>query len=118
MNQVNTQFLEIVHVSLQIFEVTCKAFTIERHSDQLLAEKPVVILFPGEIEPAKIFRALDILHSHGFNQLLSLLYKILALPVKLLKQGMNAVKICAKAGVEMSQVLLGDFRFDTVKNVI
>jgi hypothetical protein len=31
---------------------------------------------------------------------------------------MNAVKICAKAGVEMSQVLLGDFRFDTVKNVI
>ena len=50
MDHVDAQLLQIRQFAAQPGEVTGKAVEVERHTYPLLAQKPVVVLFPRGIQ--------------------------------------------------------------------
>jgi hypothetical protein len=108
---VYTQFLQVRQFCAQAFQVICEAVAIQRHADPFLAQEPVVVLFPRQIQFPQIRGALDIAQCKCFDQADHLLLEVGTVTVQQMEQGMNGVKIRTQTGEEMPQAEIPDLRF-------
>ena len=117
-NQVHAELRQVRQVRLEPLEVAGKAVAVQRHSDDLLTQEPVVVLLAGHVDVLQILGAVDIGEREPLHEGRDLREKILAMAVQLREQGMDGVEIRTEARVEMAQVLAADVRLQLIEDIV